>query len=170
MINKGILTALALLLLLGGLGAEAQERFALRGKAIVCVDGEENLDNIPAVSSGQAVRGVLFKFHDEALEVYIGGPGGFKQSSVLPEYKETGRHYIWLENAYVPIEERTGVAESPATIRRHTLNRFAWTSTYALRAADGVSWVNSGPKLRCEALSHMEADRRVQDIRKQLGQ
>ena len=50
MINKKILTALGLLLLWGGLGAEAQERFALRGKAIVCIDGEDNLDNIPVVA------------------------------------------------------------------------------------------------------------------------
>jgi len=169
MINKRILTALGLLLLWGGLGAEAQERFALKDKAIVCVDGEDNLDNIPVVASGQTVRGVLFKFYDEAVEVYLGGDVGFKKSSVSPEYKETGRHYIWLEDAYVPTEERAGGA-SPALIRQHTLNRFAWTSTYALRAADGVSWINSGPKLRCEALSHTEADRRAQAIMKQIRQ
>ena len=169
MINKRILTALGLLLLWGGLGAEAQERFALRGKAIVCIDGEDNLDNIPVVASGQTVRGVLFKFYDETVEVYVGGDGGFKKSSVLAEYKETGRHYIWLEDAYIPAEERAEGA-SPAIIRQHTLNRFAWTSTYALRAADGVSWVKSGPKLRCEALSHTEADQRASAIMSQLGQ
>ena len=169
MVNKRILTALGLLLLWGSLGAEAEERFALKGKAVVCIDGEGNLDNIPVVISGQTVRGVLFKFYDEVVEVYVGGDGGFKKSSVLPEYKETGRHYIWLEDVYVPTEERAEGA-SAAVIRQHTLNRFAWTSTYALRAADGVSWVNSGPKLRCEALSHMEADRRAQAIMNQLGQ
>jgi len=170
MIKKRILTAIALLLLAGHSGVEAQERFALKGKAIVCADGEDSLDNIPVVTSDYAVRGVLFKFYEEAVEVYVGGNGGFKKSSVLPEYKETGRHYIWLEDAYIPTEERAGGTTSPLIIRQHTLNRFAWTSTYALRAADGVSWVNSGPKLRCEALSHAEADKRAQAVMKQLSQ
>tara|TARA_B100000686_G_C16723921_1_gene936658 strand:- start:743 stop:1252 length:510 start_codon:yes stop_codon:yes gene_type:complete len=169
MINKRILTAISLLLLVGHSGVGAEERFALKGKAIVCVDGEDSLDNIPLVTSNYAVRGVLFKFYDEAVEVYVGGNGGFKKSSVLPGYKETGRHYIWLEDAYVPTEERAG-GMPPAITRQHTLNRFAWTSTYALRAADGVSWVNSGPKLRCEALSHAEADQRAQAIMKQVSQ
>ncbi len=165
MINKRILTVLALLLLLGGPGVEAGERFALKGKAIVCVDGEDSLDNIPAVMADQTVRGVLFKFYDEAVEVFSGGSEGFRKSSILPAYKETGRHYIWLEDAFVPVEERVSGSSVPV-IRQHTLNRFAWTSVYALRAADGVSWVTSGPKLRCEVLSHNEADKRTDVIRK----
>ena len=38
MVNKRILTALGFLLLGGSLGAEAEERFALKGKAVVCLD------------------------------------------------------------------------------------------------------------------------------------
>ena len=144
------------------------ERFALKGKAIVCAEDEGVLDNIPTLMDDQTVLGVLFKFHENAVEVFTDWKDGFRKSAVPVGYKETGRYYIWTEDAFVPAAERLhGAAQRQ--IRKHTLNRFAWTARYASQSQDGFSWVDSGQKLSCQVLSHVEADEKVEEIRRKAN-
>ena len=144
------------------------ERFALKGKAIACAADEGVLDNIPILMEDKTVIGVLFKFHEDAVEVYTDWKDGFLKSGVPVSYKETGRHYIWTEDVFVPVADRlNGVSQRQ--IRKHTLNRFAWTGRYASQSQDAVSWVDSGQKITCQVLSHVEADEKVEQIRRQAS-
>ena len=163
-----ILLILGIVLLLVSSTTVRAERFALKGKAIACSEGAGVLDNIPILMEDQTVLGVLFKFHEDAVEVFTDWKDGFLKSGVPVGYKETGRHYIWTEDAFVPAAERLNGA-APRQIRKHTLNRFAWTGRYASQSQDGVSWVDSGQKLSCQVLSHIEADEKVEEIRRQAS-
>jgi hypothetical protein len=163
-----IFFVLSIFLLVINPGNVRAERFALKGKAIVCVENEGVLDDIPTLMEDQTVRGVLFKFHEDAVEVFTDWRSGFLKSGVPVDYKETGRHYIWFEDAYVPTAERvSGTAQRQ--IRKHTLNRFAWIGKYASQSLDGVSWVDSEQKLFCRTMSHGEADQKLEEIRQQAG-
>ena len=163
-----ILLILGIVLLLVSPTTVRAERFALKGKAIVCAEDGGLLDNIPTLMEDQTVLGVLFKFHEDAVEVFTDWKDGFLKSGVPVGYKETGRHYIWTEDAFVPAAERLNGA-AQRQIRKHTLNRFTWTGRYASQSQDGVSWVDSGQKLSCQVLSHVEADEKVEEIRRQAS-
>ena len=159
---------LTVLLLTGGTDSVMAERFALKGKAVVCMEGEGTLDNIPVLVEDGSVRGSLFMFHEDAVEVFTGWEDGFVKSRVPVGYKETGRHYIWFEDAYVPVADRLSETIR-SEVRKHTLNRFAWTGRYASRSSDGVSWVDSGKKLSCQVVTHSEAVQKVEEIQRRAG-
>ena len=144
------------------------ERFALKGKAVACMEGEGALNNIPVLMEDGSVQGALFMFHEDAVEVFTGWKDGFVKSRVAVGYKETGRHYIWFEDAYVPRADRIG-GMTKSKVRKHTLNRFAWSGRYAALSSDGVSWVDSGIKLSCQLVSHDEAIQKVQEIQSKAG-
>ena len=68
----------------------------------------------------------------------------------------------------MPAAERLNGA-AQRQIRKHTLNRFAWTARYASQSQDGFSWADSGQKLSCQVLSHVEADEKVEEMRRQAS-
>ena len=159
---------LSFLILASGAEVIGADRFALKGKAIACIEGEEVVSPSPTLAADNTIRGVLFKFHEDSVEVFTDWEKGFVKSRVSTAYKETGRHFIWHEDAYVPLSERLD-GKADRQLRKHTLNRFAWMGTYAHPHPNGVSWIDAGEQLFCRVLSQVEADEKMMELKAQAG-
>ena len=145
--------------------------FLLVGKALVCTDGrigDQNLDDLPSVSAEGIVVGAIFKFHEDSVEVYTDWETGYQKSTVQPHYKETGRHLIWIESAYVEPKDRG--RSFPVITRKHTLNRFVFTKTYIFKTKningdEGDRSPSQDAASSCRLTTHVWADKKVEELR-----
>ena len=145
--------------------------FPFVGKALICSDGqvgEQNLDELPAISPDGTAVGVVFKFYEDTVEVYSNRMIGFVKSKHQPHYKETGRHLIWIESAYVKPSYRME-EERPVITRKHTLNRFLFTKHHAVKESkvnDGEGdWVPTGlAASSCVLTTHDGVDQKVEEM------
>ena len=145
--------------------------FPFVGKALICSDGQEgdqNLDELPAISPDGTAVGVIFKFYEDTVEVYSNRMIGFVKSKHQPHYKETGRHLIWIESAYVEPSYRME-GERPVITRKHTLNRFLFTKYHAVKESkvnDGQGdWIPTGlGASSCVLATHDSVDQKVEEL------
>ena len=132
------------------------------------------VDELPAISLDGTLVGVVFKFYENMVEVYSNRMSGFVKSEHEPDYKETGRHLIWIESAYVePNSHLEG--ERPVITRKHTLNRFLFTKHHVVKESqvndEEGHWMSTGLGASfCVLRTHDSVDQQVKELRSRVGE